>query len=317
MLLVTGSAGLVGRGLVRTLREAGIAVREFDTRTNPHHDTCNPRALSEAMRDVSGIVHLAAISRVVWAQRAPALAQQVNVDALSNLLGIAANMKRRPWVVFASSREVYGEQAKFPVRDDAQLAPMNAYAVTKAAGERLMGDARAAGMRTAICRFSNVFGCVDDHADRVIPAFARAAAFGGELRVEGGSNTFDFTFVDDVVDGLHKVIDAVEKGEKLPPLHFVSGRPTSLFDLAAIAFDNARGSIAVHECPSRTYDVSHFYGDPNRTHELLGWRTSTAVETGFAHLVQQLSINESRFIGTALQASNLAQEACGKAPALY
>lgn len=299
MILVTGSAGLIGRSLVRALREAGIAVREFDCRTNPQHNTCNPVALSEAMRDVSGIVHLAAISRVVWAQRAPALAQRVNVDALSSLLSTAVDMKIRPWVAFASSREVYGEQTEFPVRDDVRLAPMNVYAHGKVEGERLVLDARSAGVRTAICRFSNVFGSVDDHADRVIPAFARVAAFGGELRVEGSTNTFDFTYVDDVVDGLLKVIAAVEHGEQLPPLHFVTGRPTSLLDLAAIAYDNARGSITVHECPSRTYDVSHFYGDPSRTHQILGWRASTSVEAGFARLVEQLSVNEDQLIENA------------------
>jgi len=285
MIIVTGSAGLIGRGIVALLRRRGMAVREFDIRSDPRHDTRDKAALGEALKGATGVIHLAAISRVVWAQRNPVLAHEVNVDALRGLFEIVGGMKHKPWVVFASSREVYGEQDRLPVREDAPFRPMNHYAHGKLAGEALVEAARETGIRTATCRFSNVFGSIEDHSDRVAVAFARSAALGGRLVIEGGENRFDFTNVDDVVRGLGLVVDAIAIGESLPPLHFVSGRSTSLFQLADLARQFARRPVSIAEAPSRSFDVSRFCGDPERARALLGWEAEIDLERGFAALV--------------------------------
>lgn len=285
MIVVTGSAGLIGRGISASLRRRGVAVREFDFRTNRLHDTRDIAALSVALTGATGVIHLAAISRVVWAQQNRDLAEEVNVEALRGLLKIIGGMRQKPWIVFASSREVYGEQDHLPVREDAPFRPMNHYAHGKLAAEMLVEAARAAGLRTAICRFSNVFGSVEDHCDRVAVAFARSAALGGKLVIEGGENRFDFTISDDVVRGLGLVIDAIETGETLPPLHFVSGRSTSLYELADLAHQFARRPLSITEAPSRSFDVSRFCGNPERARALLGWQSEIDIKRGFASLV--------------------------------
>jgi nucleoside-diphosphate-sugar epimerase len=71
------------------------------------------------------------------------------------------------------------------VAEDAPLSPRNVYARSKVAVEQLTEEARERGMIAAVVRFSNVFGDTEDHADRVVPAFARAAAAGGTVRVDG------------------------------------------------------------------------------------------------------------------------------------
>jgi nucleoside-diphosphate-sugar epimerase len=293
VIVVTGSAGLIGRSIVKSLRSDGFAVREFDFRTSSQNDLLHRAALERALQGAKGVIHLAAVSRVVWAQNYPELARRVNVEGLQSLLDLALRQEQRPWVVFASSREVYGEQSALPVREDAALAPMNYYAVTKADGEILMNQAREAGLLTAILRFSNVYGSVDDHHDRVVPAFARCAARGGTIRVEGGDNTFDFTFVDDVVDGLRKLIDALESGTKLPPLHLVSGRSTSLRELARLAVRTAAAPVTVLDAAPRAYDVAHFCGNPHAAKHFLGWQAGTTIETGFARLVYRFRIAAS------------------------
>lgn len=151
MILVTGSDGLIGKSLTAHLDARGIEVRRFDIARSFREDTRNPAAIDAALDGVTGVIHLAAVSRVVWAQRDPELAQAVNVEAMRSLIGAVAKRRQRPWIVFVSSREVYGEPRKLPVREDAPLAPLNAYARTKVAGEQLANEARENGILATSC----------------------------------------------------------------------------------------------------------------------------------------------------------------------
>lgn len=285
MILITGSAGLIGTAVGKRLQARGITWRGFDLRDPQSSDTRDRAALAKALEGVSGIVHLAAVSRVVWAQNDPALARAVNVDALESLIGLMHISPDRPWLIFASSREVYGEQATLPVREDAPLTPLNTYAQTKVDGELLVEAAAANGMRAQTVRFSNVYGSTADHEDRVVPAFARTAAEGGELRVDGSPNTFDFTHIDDVSEGLARAIEAMIAGQNLPPIHFVSGRGTTLGELAAMAQGQALRPTSLREAPPRCFDVARFVGAPDRARELLGWTAEISIEQGLARLI--------------------------------
>lgn len=286
MILVTGSNGLIGSALVRRLTERGCAVREFDLVRSPREDVRDPVALAAAVEQVEGIVHLAAISRVVWAENDPGLARMVNTDALASLIRIVLRQRPRPWFVFASSREVYGECSSLPASEDAPFRPLNTYARLKVEGERLVEQARAAGVTANVVRFSNVYGSILDHADRVVPAFARSAAEGGALRIDGPDNMFDFTHVDDVVAGLLTHVDATRAGEALPPVHFVTGAGTTLGELARTAAAHARSPLAVKIAPPRHYDVARFVGDPARARSLLGWAARIGIDEGFARLTR-------------------------------
>lgn len=302
MILVTGSRGLIGSALGKMLDDRAIAWRSFDIRDDRGQDTRDAEALCDAMHGVDGVVHLAAISRVVWAEQDPSRAQRVNVDALDGLLRLATTGRDKPWVVFASSREVYGEQESLPASEDAPLKPMNTYARSKVAGERMVEEAREAGLLAQIVRFSNVYGSTEDHEDRVVPAFARSAARGGSVRVDGPDNTFDFTNIDDVARGLAQVCEATMQGEQLPPIHFLTGRGTTLGELAELAAVNARHPISVTHAPSRAFDVSRFYGDPERARGLLGWTAEVSLERGFADLVARFETEETRAAQTESRA---------------
>ena len=285
MILVTGSSGLIGSALQDLFKARGQQWRAFDIANSPDQDTRDPAALSKAIEGVEGIIHLAAVSRVVWAQNDPETCQAVNVDALETTLRLALDAPQKPWMIFASSREVYGEQSQLPVPEDAELSPLNIYARSKVRGEELVQEAREAGMLAQIVRFSNVYGNVEDHHDRVVPAFARTAAHGGVIRVDGSGNTFDFTHVSDSARGLDLLCQATQAGETIPPVHFVTGQPTTLGELAQMAADRSNHAVKVTEAPSRNYDVSRFYGDASRTRELLGWQPEVALADGFAKLM--------------------------------
>ncbi len=302
-ILLTGAAGLIGRAVAPVLRAAGAIVVPFDLRSDPPRDVTDAADLRDSLRDIDGIIHLAAVSRVVEGERNPDLCRRTNAEATRSLLQFARQNARHgaqaPWFILASSREVYGQQATLPVAEDAPLSPRNVYARTKAEGERLTNEARTAGMTTAIVRFANVFGDTLDHADRVVPAFARAAASGGVVRVDGSDCAFDFTHVSDVADGLARVVRRLCDGERtLPPIHFVSGRQTSLGELADLAIKIGDGVKRV-EAPARDYDVYRFVGDPRRAEALLDWRATTTLETGFARLAEdyRAAMGEARPAG--------------------
>jgi UDP-glucose 4-epimerase len=293
-ILVTGGLGLIGSGFATALRTVGTPVRIFDIlgsrEADEYGDVQDTEQLRARMAGCTGIVHLAGISRVIWGERDPVRCLAINVGGTKNVLKIAAEqpVTRRPWFIFASSREVYGEASYFPVREDSELSPINVYGRSKVAAESLTLEARDSGLVVAVARFSNVFGSTRDHPDRVVPAFARAAAIGSVMKVEGGANTFDFTWRDDVSRGLLTLCQllADERARGPQPIHFVGGRETSLGELAGMACDAGGGLARVEMSPPRNFDVAHFRGDPGRASKLLGWRAVTSVESGVRQLVE-------------------------------
>lgn len=294
MILVTGSRGLLGRSLVESLRRRGQEILEFDIRDDPPLDVRDSSLLGPAVQRCHGIVHLAAVSRVIWGERDPAACEATNVGGTRNVIRAAFDGQRRPWLVFASSREVYGQPDRLPADESTPLAPVNAYGQTKVEAERMLESAASDGLRVAIARLSNVYGRIDDHRDRVVPAFARAAATGAAMRVDGPDNVFDFTHVEDTVRGLIAMIDTLETGEPgLPPIHLLTGTPTTLEQLANLANLAGGQRATIHDAPARDYDVARFYGDPSRARTLLGWSATIDVEHGVRRLVEDFRREET------------------------
>ena len=288
MILVTGSEGLIGRHLCARLAAAGIDYRGFDLRTD--QDIRDSQTLTQALEGVTGVVHLAAVSRVIWGEREPELCWATNAGGVRNVLEAARQSARAPWLISASSREVYGQPDALPATDDCPLRPVNIYGRSKAEGERLVAEARSAGFRACTIRLSNVFGSAADHTDRVVPAFARAAALGQELRVDGSNHTFDFTHIDDVTRGVVALAELLAAGEPPPPpIHFVSGRPTTLGELASLAVRLGQTGSTVRPAPPRDFDVARFFGTPARAKALLGWQPLVQLEDGVARLIQAFS----------------------------
>lgn len=287
-VLVTGSEGLVGRALRPSLEVRGWETIGLDLRGPGSEcgDVRDPSRVRDAVAGCRGVVHLAAVSRVIWAEQAPANCRETNIGGVRHVLEAALEATPRPWVLFASSREVYGHANHLPVAESAPLSPVNHYGRSKVAGERLLDDVRTNGLRTATVRLSNVYGSTFDHADRVVPAFARAAVEGSEIRIDGAECTFDFTHIDDTVQGLISAIDQLNNGGTLPPVHLVTGTPTTLRELAAMAVSLGESAVSIMEVPPRTFDVARFYGDPSRAREVLGWQSRISLREGLARLVR-------------------------------
>jgi len=289
-ILITGSEGLVGTALRTALETHGRDVSGLDLVAADHElgDVRDHERVRAAVEGCDGIVHLAAVSRVIWGERDPELCWATNVGGLRNVVEAMEARRHKPWLIFASSREVYGQPDRLPATEEMPVQPVNIYGRSKVEGERLVQAARDRGLRASTVRLSNVYGSVQDHIDRVVPAFARAAVLGATLRVEGAGHTFDFTHVDDTVRGLAALIDLLVSGEAAPPpIHFLTGRPTTLGQLASLAVDIAGTSAPIEEGPQRSFDVSHFYGVPERARQLLGWEPRVGLRIGLERLIQE------------------------------
>lgn len=301
-ILLTGSHGLIGGALQKYLTEHHIRSKSFDIKFHPSHSSfgsiLDKDSLKRAVKDCTGIIHLAGTSRVIFGERNPASCLQNNIEGTNNVIEAALSSPDKPWIIYASSREVYGQQKLLPVAEDALLKPMNVYAHSKLAAEKKIQEAQQAGIKTSILRFSNVFGSPLDHVDRVIPAFCRAALLGKVLQVDGSNNTFDFTFVEDVVRGIVNVIDILKQSPySLPPIHFTTGRGLTLNEAAQIIVSKANSSSPIKERMPRSFDVSHFVGDPSRAKSILGWSSlfsfEEAIEKFLPLLKTYIEVEES------------------------
>ena len=296
-ILITGSEGLIGSALRASVEACGWEVVGLDLRGSGSEegDVRDPLRVLDAIAGCRGVVHLAAVSRVVWGERDPEQCWDTNIGGLRNVLVAADARTPRPWLLFASSREVYGQPHRLPATEEIPLWPVNVYGRSKVEGERLVNEARGRGLRAATVRLSNVYGSVRDHADRVVPAFARAAVTGNAIHMEGAECTFDFTHIDDTVRGMAALIERLENGQAPPPIHLLTGTPTTLRDLAALAVDVVGGTTPVVDAPPRSFDVSRFHGDPSRARKVLGWEPRVVLREGLERLVRDLRAEAGAF----------------------
>ncbi|HRZ43236.1 MAG TPA: NAD(P)-dependent oxidoreductase [Bacteroidales bacterium] len=291
-VLVTGSGGLIGSSLCKVLLNNGYKVKGFDLNAtgDGYGDIRNREAVLKAVEGCAGVVHLAAVSRVIYGEQFPELCRDINVGGMQNLLSAIGKQQESPWLIFASSREVYGNAEPLPVKESWPLQPINTYGETKLVSEEMiLQQSKNEGLRAVILRFSNVFGGLNDYEDRVIPAFVNAALHNSPLRVDGEASTFDFTFLEDVVEGIVRCCSLLESGKTLPsPVHLVSGVPTTLGELAETILEITGSNSPIEITPSRNYDVGKFYGDPDEAFDALGWRHTTPLKTGLLRLAEML-----------------------------
>lgn len=295
-ILITGSAGLIGSALSIALRKLGINVIGIDNGLEPYHenygDVLDYNRVLEGTAQADGVIHLAAVSRVVFGEKNPKLCWETNVEGTKCVIEAALESQKKPWVLYASSREVYGQQKHLPVKETAPLIPVNIYGESKIAAEKSIEDAVKRGLKGSVVRFSNVFGSVHDHHDRVIPAFCAAAANGTGIRVDGRDNLFDFTFIDDVVQGILAFIYALNKSQTpLPPIHLTTGQAVSLGEVATYAQKASVHDIQITEAPSRSFDVSKFSGDTSRSKDLLNWEACVPIQEGIHRLINQFNLS--------------------------
>jgi nucleoside-diphosphate-sugar epimerase len=226
-VLVTGGLGLIGHNVIQNLESLGHTVVIVDNKTNygiipadelnylmrERIDKIKTSAvfniniadyyeMNELISDDTPeiIIHLASFPRQKVVNANPRLGSITMSEGLINLLELAKKYQVRRFVYISSSM-VYGEFTN-DVCEDAICKPQGQYGIMKLAGEWLVKDyTRSCGIEHTIIRPSAVYGPLDVE-DRVISKFILSALKGQTLKVNGANETLDFTYVDDVAEGI-------------------------------------------------------------------------------------------------------------------
>ncbi len=304
-VLITGSSGQIGTNLGLALVTMGHAVFGVDRRQNTWTDAF-PTLLQDLgmpYRDFVGgiggtaypavdvVVHLAANAKVHELVEHPHRALE-NINSTFNVLEYC-RAQQLP-VVFASSREVYGDINRYLT--DEQTADFayteSPYSASKIAGESLVYSyARCYGLPYIVFRFSNVYGRYDndiERMERVIPLFIRELRAGRPVTVYGREKKLDFTHVDDCVAGILRGIDALtHRHITAATINLAYGVGSTLVEMAqyvAAAVGNAHPDIRIEES-KRVGEVSYYIADLRRAKELLGYTPTIDLPTGIRQAV--------------------------------
>ncbi|MHA1756843.1 MAG: NAD-dependent epimerase/dehydratase family protein [Promethearchaeota archaeon] len=295
-IFITGGQGLIGSHIASNLTKNGNICYLFDIRNNHSiyfkdnnkirkitGNIVNEFEIQNNLEEVDGIIHLAGISRVVWGEKYPDTCHNVNVNGTLNLLNSLAKMKNKPWLIYGSSREVYGEQTHLPVSESVPLRPINIYGKTKAQCEALCRKfAEKYDFNLVILRFSNVYGSINDHFDRVIPNFILKALNGEDFIIQGGTQLFDFTHIDDTTNGILKTVKILSENNRkfIDDYHLLTGKGTTLQEIITLIQKYRPTESKIRYKPARNYDVNRFVGDPTKSQQYLGFRSKITIEKG-------------------------------------
>jgi UDP-glucose 4-epimerase len=191
-------------------------------------------------------------------------------------------------LIYAGSSSVYGDSPKLPKREDMPLRPLSPYGVGKMTGEHyLRVFAELYGMETLTLRYFNVFGPRQNPGSPysgVISLFVTALLNGRTPVIYGdGTQSRDFTYVDNVVDGNLKALRA--KGAQGQSVNVATSRRVTLKELLeGVAREAGVPPVARHE-PPRNGDIKHSLADITLARELLGYRPVRSFEAGLKKTV--------------------------------
>ena len=299
-IFVTGGIGFIGLTLAKELKKLNYDIVIFDIRDNNKNDksylkdknisfiqgdTNNTELLTKIFNEniFDGIIHFAAVSRVVVAQNNPDECIRTNINGTKSLLKALENsntQKNQPWLIFGSSREVYGEPKELPVKESFEKKYVNIYGDSKIQGENLFTSfAKEHKSNCLILRFANVYGNQYDLFDRVIPRFIKAIASNEELTIEGGGQIIDFTHIDDTVDTIVKAINYLESHNNIiDDFHILPGIGWSLHQLIEYIENILDKKAIIKINQKRNFDVEKFVGDPTKIKTILKSRDFLPLE---------------------------------------
>jgi UDP-glucuronate 4-epimerase len=315
-ILLTGGAGFIGSTLLDRLLADGHEVTVVD-----NFDGFYPRARKLANLSAAGrsprfrlveidirdadrvaavmtetqpeaIVHLAARAGVRPSIENPALYTAVNVQGTVHLLDAACKLDPRPRFVYASSSSVYGDRPDAPFREtDPVNHPVSPYAATKKACELLAHTFHHLhGLPVTGLRFFTAYG-PRNRPDLAIAKFAALIDRGEPVPMFGdGTTRRDYTFVDDIVEGIVRAIDRCT-GHHLYNLG--NSDPVELRKLIEMIGEALGKTPKIHQLPEQPGDVRQTYADITRASRELGYSPKTPFREGLRRFVEWFRASES------------------------
>lgn len=300
--LVTGCAGFIGSHLTDRLLELGYEVIGIDCFSDYYPRELKETNIADALNHknfqliekdilecsefpkVDYVFHQAAQAgvRASWGKNFEIYTRN-NIQVTQKLLEYYKEIKIRRFV-YASSSSVYGESVALPMKETSRVQPLSPYGVTKLAAEHLCHlywvNYR---VPTVSLRYFTVYG-PRQRPDMGINKFVKAVLNGDEIRVFGdGSQTRDFTFIDDIVQANLLATQALLENVAGHAFNIGGGNQISVNALINLIAEIAGKNAQVRYIEKQKGDVTDTRADVTNAASILGWKAETNINEGLQY----------------------------------
>src|SRR5579864_388902 len=319
-VLLTGCAGFIGFHVTQRLLQSGHEVIGIDNLNRFYNEGLKPARLEILSKhpgfkfihaDIADliavtnifqkeeftlVVHLAAQAGVRYSLENPHLYVQSNLAGFVNVIE-ESRKKKLEHFVFASSSSVYGANKKTPFSETDNVDhPISLYAATKKSNELIAHVyAHLYALPVTGLRFFTVYGPWG-RPDMAIFKFCKAIHEGSPIEVYNqGQMHRDFTYIDDVVEGVVRILEQpplgsrVEGDETGSPAYRICNighnQPVELTKLIRLLEEKIGKRAIIRFLPMQPGDVPTTYADIDRLEQLVGYRPRISIEEGVSRFV--------------------------------
>ena len=312
-ILITGCAGFIGSHLTDRLLKDGYEVigidnfndyydprvkkRNLDQAKKSKHfklyreDILNFEAMKKIFKNAQPekVVHLAARAGVRPSIADPLLYSQMNVLGTVNLLKLSVDSKVQQFI-FGSSSSVYGNSKKIPFREDDLCDKIiSPYGSSKRAAEFWVESFyKTYGLKSIILRLFTVYG-PRGRPDMAPALFTKAILEGKPIYQFGdGSSSRDYTYIDDIVDGLARALDTDLDFEII---NLGNNHPVTLSDFIKTISNTIGGKAQIKHLPRQPGDVEKTWANIEKAQKKLSWKPEIDINNGLRSYTKWLKEN--------------------------
>ena len=295
-IVVTGGSGFLGSHLCDRLLAQGsevICIDNFFTGARRNIEHLMGQKHFELIRhdvtfpiylEIDQIYNLACPASPIHYQYDPVQTTKTSVHGAINMLGLAKRVRAK--ILQASTSEVYGDPTVHPQTEDYwghvnPIGPRSCYDEGKRCAETLFFDYwRQHKLRIKVARIFNTYGPrMHPHDGRVVSNFIIQALLGRDITIYGdGSKTRSFCYVDDLVDGLIRLMQSAD--EVIGPINIGNPVEFSMLQLAQEVLNLTGSKSRIAHRPLPQDDPKQRQPDISKAQKLLGWKPATPLTEG-------------------------------------
>ena len=304
-ILITGFAGFIGFHASRELLRRGWEVVGIDNFCDYYNvklkrdraallegqpgfsarelDICDLAGIQNVFAEESPdvVLNLAAQPGVRYSIDHPFVYEKTNLEGFLNVLECCRHAAKVPKLVYASSSSVYGGNRKMPFEESDKVDnPVSLYAATKKANELMAHTySHLYGMQAIGLRFFTVYGAWY-RPDMALSLFADAMLHGRPIKVfNNGDMLRDFTYVDDIVDGIVRVVES-DALPRYDVFNIGNHRSEKLLDVINVLADSLGVKPKMEMLPMQPGDVYATYASIEKLNKAVGYEPKTTIREG-------------------------------------
>jgi len=289
VVIVDNSKRPLPKDLIRFVNDKRLFIHRFDMLDEDQLQT----VFDDNKSDMLGVIHLAAVSRVSTCERNTTRCLAVNMRATELLTSVMTNTfpehYKAPFLIFTSSREVFGDTQDNVVDENSIQNPLNVYGTSKAFAETHVRRFADHGYRCVILRLSNVYGSWEDLLERVTPNFVCRAMANRPLQVVGGNQQLALIHIDDIVRGIELALAhaAQQRADAYVEIAHLAApvKPIGIVQWARqiIQATNSTADVAIIDSDGISVDNYNTFVD--KAEMLLGFRARVSREEGLQKFI--------------------------------